>query len=159
MHGFHGGGYPVSVYPWDPYYYTPYTYLPVAVPYPVYQPYWYNPEACPRPLSRQCTRLQVTGRWAASCFLPRFRHLRRIYGNDATALASAIAREEAPDCPFPTQTGAASEYERRVALAVAVLLNGEGIPVAYPPPPPTPRPPNADAIRQPWMRALLTGWV
>lgn len=159
-HGHHGhrrhhhGG----IYPWFPYYYYPYAYY-----YPNYyayqQPAWYQPQTCPAPLSDDCRELQPTARWATSCFLPRFRYLRNVYGSDYERLASALAREEAPWCAFPARSGAAAEYERRIKLAVAVLLNAEGSPVPYPPPPPTPRPRDADAIRQPWMRALLTGWT
>jgi len=91
--------------------------------------------------------------------MPRYRYLRRVYGDDSDALASALSREEAPWCTFPARSGAAAEYERRIQLAVAVLLNTEGVPVSYPGPPLTPRPRHADSIAQPWMRALLTGWT
>jgi hypothetical protein len=152
----HGSFYPV--YPWYPYWYSPYSYY-----YPNYgaytQPEWYQPETCAPPISDDCTRLQPTARWATSCFLPRFRYLRNVYGDDYERLASALAREEAPWCSFPARSGAAAEYQRRVQLAVAVLLNAEGTPVRYPRPPLTPRPANADSIQQPWMRALLTGWT
>lgn len=146
------------IWPWVPYWYAPYSYY-----WPTYyayaQPTWYQPETCPPALSQSCTELTPTARWAASCFLPRFRYARQVYGNDYEAIASSIAREEAPWCPFPARSGAAAEYERRIQLAVAVLLNADGIPVRYPPAPPTPRPPDADSILQPWLRALLTGWV
>lgn len=152
----HGHHYPV--YPWYPYSYYPYSYY-----YPTYatyqQPEWYQPETCSPPISGDCTRLQPTAMWATSCFLPRFRYLRNVYGDDYERLASALAREEAPWCSFPARSGAAAEYQRRVQLAVAVLLNSEGLPVRYPPPPLTPRPGDADTIQQPWMRALLTGWT
>lgn len=151
---YHPHYYPV--YPWYPYWYYPYTYVPT---YAYSTPPWYRPESCQAPLSDDCTRLQVTARWATSCFVPRYRYLRNVYGDDAEILSSALAREEAPWCSFPARSGAAAEYERRIQLAVAVLLNAEGIPVRYPPPPPTPRPRDADSIAQPWMRALLTGWT
>ena len=150
---------PRGHFPWYPYYYHPYTYAQPTSVYLVSQPLWYQPETCPSPLADGCTKLQMTARWATSCFMPRFHYLRTIYGDDAVALASAIAREEAPDCPFPPQSGAAAEYERRVKLAVAVLLNAHGVPVPYPAGLRTPRPPGASSVRQPWMRALLTGWV
>lgn len=141
----------VLVWPWYPAYYYPYLYGPTY-------PSWYRPEGCPPPLLSGCRTLNITGRWASSCFLPRYQYLRRLYGADWQALASAIAREEAPGCSMPPITGAGVEYLRRVQLAVAVLLNAEGYNVPYPPPPVTPRPPGADQILQPWMRALLTGW-
>ena len=150
------GAYPI--YPWYPYWYYPYSYY-----YPSYagyaQPDWYQPETCSPPISDDCSQLQPTARWATSCFLPRFRYLRNVYGDDYERLASALAREEAPWCAFPARSGAAAEYARRIKLAVAVLLNADGIPVRYPPAPPTPRPGDADSIQQPWMRALLTGWT
>lgn len=156
-HHRHGGGGFYPIYPWYPYYYYPAAY-DVAYTGAV-QPSWYQPESCPSPLSTDCRTLQPTAMWATSCFLPRFQYLRNVYGEDYESLASALAREEAPACPFPARTGAAVEYERRIRLAVAVLLNADGIPVPYPAGPPTPRPPQADSIQQPWMRALLTGWV
>lgn len=146
------------VYPWYPYYYPYYAYAGPTYYYYT-QPDWYAPETCPPALSEDCTELTPTARWATSCFLPRYRYLRNVYGTDYERLASAIAREEAPWCPFPARSGAAAEYQRRVELAVAVLLNAEGVPVPYPPAPPTPRPRDADSIQQPWMRALLTGWT
>jgi hypothetical protein len=158
-HGKHHGGRHHGVFPWHypyPYYYP--TYYPYYYEEPVV-PQWYGPEGCPTPLSSNCTQLNITPRWAGACFMPRYRYLRNVYGADAEALASAIAREEAPDCPFPAQSGAAAEYVRRIRLAVAVLLNSEGVPVRYPPPSPGPRPAEAAGIQQPWMRALLTGWT
>lgn len=118
-----------------------------------------NEPACAPPLQRNCRRLNITPRWANECFVPTYRRLRAQYGPDPAMLSSAIARDQAPDCAFPTTTGAGAEYERRIQLAVAVLLNREGYPTTYPPSPPTPRPRQADTIRDPWLRALLTGWV
>lgn len=142
----------ITVWPWYPAYYYPYVYGPEY-------PGWYQPQSCPPPLVDGCRRLNITARWASSCFLPRYQYLRAQYGVDWEALASAVAREEAPDCPFPATTGAAAEYARRVRLAVAALLNAEGYTVPYPPPPVTPRPLDANQILQPWMRALMTGWL
>jgi hypothetical protein len=143
------------VFPWNypyPYYYP--TYYPYYYEEPVAIPQWYERDGCPPPLSNNCTQLTVTPRWSTTCFLPRYRYLRNVYGADASALASAIAREEAPDCPFPAQSGAAAEYMRRIQLAVAVLLNADGLAPA-----PGSRPAEAATIQQPWMRALLTGWI
>jgi hypothetical protein len=144
------------VYPWYPCWYYPYTHCQPRH-YP--QPTWYRPDTCPPPLSDDCTRLQISARWATSCFMPRYRYLRNVYGDDPEVLSSALAREEAPWCSFPARSGASAEYGRRIQLAVAVLLNADGVPVRYPPAPPTPRPRNADSVAQPWMRALLTGWT
>lgn len=118
-----------------------------------------NTPQCADPLQNQCRRLNITPRWAHECFITSYRRMRQLYRGDAELMTSAIARELAPDCPFPTKTGAGAEYERRIKLAVAILLNREGIPTPYPPEPVTPRPPEADTVREPWLRALLTGWV
>jgi len=166
-------------YPWYPYYYGypyvsplyPYNYLPSTAPFPQdgsdysdysdVQPRWSRPEGCPSPLGNNCTRLAITPRWGATCFMPRYHSARARYGNDYESVASAIAREEAPNCPIPSISGAAAEYLYRIQLAVAVLMNSEGQPVPYPKPPAGlgPRPAEADEINQPYLRALLTGYV
>jgi hypothetical protein len=114
---------------------------------------------CSPPLLGNCTVLNITAQWAMACFIPRYHALQRVYGTDYERLASAIAREEAPDCPFPPTTGAAYEYQRRIHLAVAILLNMQGQAVPLPDPSVSPRPPTANLIALPWMRALLTGWT
>jgi hypothetical protein len=116
---------------------------------------------CPRPVSMDCLALTVTGQWAVACFYPSYLRQRRIHGNDYRAVVRGIVVNEPIPCsPQPVgPTRAVLELGRRIALATAVLMRAEGVPVALPNIPTYRRPQAADRIRQPWMRALLTGWI
>lgn len=115
---------------------------------------------CSLPISDDCAQLLVTPRWAVACFKPAYHQLRLRHGNNYQAIVDDLMVRELPTCAFDRpSTGAERELRRRIALAVAVLLNSEGVPVRYPPEAVFPRPARANRISQPWMRALLTGWV
>ncbi len=117
------------------------------------------PQGCPPPLSRDCAMLKVTPRWAIACFKPTYHRLRMRYGSNYEAIVNALLDQTVPDCNLRLpQRGAEHELHRRIALAVAVLMNREGIPVRYPPEARFPKPDVAASISQPWLRALLTGW-
>lgn len=81
-----------------------------------------------------------------------------MWGANAAALADEIAAELAPDMRIDPRTGAERELKRRIELAVALLLNAEGIPTRYPQEPRSPRPLQIP-VGPPWYRALLTGWI
>lgn len=107
-------------------------------------------QGCPSPLSADCTQLQITPRWAVACFKPAYHQLRSYYGNDARTIVEQIVRAAAIHCidGQPTR-GAEYELHRRVGVAVAILMNIEGVPVRYPSTARFPRPLQADAISQP----------
>lgn len=117
-------------------------------------------QGCTLPLSEDCLSLRVTPRWAIGCFKPMYHRLREIHGDDYEAIVDDIVQKEIPACNIggPT-TGAEQELYRRLRLATATLMNMEGVAVRYPKAAPFPRPKRAQQISQPWMRALLTGWV
>lgn len=125
--------------------------------YPALQIQWGR--QCPRPLTADCYALNVTPSWAIGCFMPRYYELRRIYGADAQAITQEMIVQETPQCHIVPVTAAEQELQRRIALAVAILLRRDGFAVDLPALPTTPRPPEASRIRQPWLRALLTGWI
>lgn len=115
---------------------------------------------CPPPLNPGCTQLTITPRWAVVCFKPAYHRMRRRYGHNLEAISNALVAEQAPMCRFGEDaSGIEIEFLRRVKMAVAILLNQEGFVVRYPEAPHYPRPARADRIRQPWLRALLTGWT
>ena len=114
---------------------------------------------CPPPLSWDCERLQLTTRWAVGCFMPRFYALRERHGFDYRGIVNDLLLQETPHCRMLPSTSAERELQRRVSLAVAILLNREGASVPIPSMPPIPRPVRATPVRQPWLRALLTGWI
>lgn len=115
---------------------------------------------CIAPISDDCMTLQMSAHWALVCFKPRYRELRRVYYDDIETIVDDLLALEVPQCNVGrANTGAEHELRRRVALAVATLMNSEGIPVRYPPKAVYPRPLRATQIGQPWMRALLTGHV
>lgn len=152
---------PIYNYPQYPYYQWPYTYYYQNAAEPTGMgPQWWQSKNCPGPLSLDCQRLTIGPRWATFCFMPTYQQERLRFGTDVVGLATAVARRGAPWCPIPPQTEAGEEYVRRVAFAVAILSNASGGPQApYPDPPPGPRPALADTIAQPWVRALMTGWI
>lgn len=115
---------------------------------------------CEMPLSVDCTQLQISPQWAIACFKPTYHRLRAMHGDDYHAILDDLIWQEIPACTIGgPATGAEYELYRRLQLAVAALMNTEGIPVRYPPLARFPRPPRAQQISQPWLRALLTGWV
>ena len=116
------------------------------------------PQGCTPPLTADCAQLQITPRWAIACFKPAYHRLRNYYGNNVEGLIEALMAYES-NCGDAPMRGAQHELHRRIVLAVAVLMNREGVPVTYPPTAQFPRPSQADAITQPWLRALLTGWL
>lgn len=117
-------------------------------------------KGCKSPLSADCLKLQMSPQWAIACFKPTYHRLRAIHGDNYEAIVDDLITTEAPGCSFGVpQTGAEHEFYRRIYLAVALLMNHEGVPVRYPPDSHSPRPQKADHISQPWLRALLTGWV
>lgn len=117
-------------------------------------------KGCGAPISDDCTTLQLSPRWAVACFKPRYHELRLMYRDDLQTIVDDMLALEAPHCNVgKADTGAEHELRRRVTLAVATLMNGEGVPVRYPPKAMFPRPFRASEIHQPWMRALLTGYL
>jgi hypothetical protein len=131
-------------------------FWPVAVPVPVEVPVALT--ECPAPFADG--RLVVTSRWATDCFAPAYEQARSMWGANAAALSTEVLLTLLPDAELGLPAlGAEQELRRRIELAVAVLLGGEGIPVRYPPNPPSPRPPSASQINTPWIRALVTGWL
>jgi hypothetical protein len=133
---------------------TKHGYNRVRVPHSTVKP------RCSLPLSPDCMRLEVTAEWATHCFYPTYQRLRAVYGDDFYAIYDDLIQKELPTCSLKgVATGAEHELLRRVALATALLMNREGVPVRYPPDAITPRPARADHITQPWLRALLTGWI
>lgn len=150
-----GGGHhgrPWRWWSWLPYYST----------YGSWGPGWWpglpRPTDCERPLSADCTRFRVTQQWAIVCFMAAYNRMRHLYGNDLDAVTRAIVQAEVPGCA-DSPTNPAQEFRRRVRLATAVLMRSEGLDVPLPAAPPRARPADADSIRQPWLRALLAGWV
>lgn len=104
--------------------------------------------------------LVIDGRWAVECFWPAYAEARLQWGGNASSLAQEILLQIDPGASIESVgRGAEDELRRRVELAVAVLLNDDGIPTKYPRRAVTPRPSRADQIRVPWIRALVTGWV
>jgi hypothetical protein len=91
--------------------------------------------------------------------MPRYYELRARYGADYEGIVHDLMLHETPHCHLEPVTGAEIELQRRVELAVAVLLRLDGVDVPFPPNPAYPRPLRANRIRQPWLRALLTGWL
>lgn len=91
--------------------------------------------------------------------MPRFYELKAVYGPDLHGIVNDLLLQETPHCHLEPLTAAERELRRRVHLAVAILFTQEGYAVQLPPMPPTPRPLRADSIQQPWLRALLTGWI
>lgn len=132
--------------------------VPVVLP-PAAFPTFVQPVGCPPPLIDAGTRIAVTGRWATACFMPAYHRARLRWDGNATAIGAELMLELVPQAAIgPARTAAEQELRRRIDLAVAVLLNSEGVVVPYPPSPPTPRPPTNR--RQPaWLRALTTGWA
>jgi hypothetical protein len=132
-----------------------------GVLYPKQTFVWPNfvlPQACTSPLSRDCSTLQISAQWAIACFKPTYHRLRSMYGFNYEAIVNAIVQQLVPQCSMPPQRGAELELHRRISLAVAALMNREGVPVQYPSTARYPRPQQAATITQPWLRALLTGW-
>jgi len=122
-------------------------------------PVFVLPQGCRPPISSDCSQLQITPRWAVACFKPTYHKMRARYGENFPAVLQGVLVQVAPDCnTTEPQRGAEHELQRRVALAIAVLMNREGIPVRYPPEARFPKPAVAASITQPWLRALLTGW-
>jgi len=141
----YGGGY------WEPYYYAGYyPWGPVRYAMP-------GRQDCQSPLSGDCTVLYITKRWAIVCFMWAYNLARERAANNLGGVTASILRDTGP-CGA-ANTEAASELRRRVRLAAAVLMRGEGVDVPLPQPPNATRPPDADRYRQPWLRALMTGWV
>lgn len=110
---------------------------------------------CPSPLSADRSRLQLSPRWAIACFKPSYHRLRLKHGSDYKSIVDAFLQDNIP--LGRPRRGAEHEFHRRVALAVAVLMNQEGIPVQYPRLSRFPRSSKDDHISQPWLRSLLTG--
>ncbi len=115
-------------------------------------------KGCQAPISEDCMTLQVSPRWAMACFKPRYYELRLMYRDDLQAIVDDLLALEVPNCNVgKASTGAEHELRRRVTLAVAALMNAEGVPVRYPSKAVFPRPTKALYIKQVWVRALLTG--
>jgi hypothetical protein len=133
----HGQAYPVQRYMW---------------------PRFVLSGGCQSPLSEDCNHLDISPQWAIACFKPTYHRLRKRYGDDYQAIVDAFLETEMPQCQGRPKRGAEHELQRRIALAVAILMNREGSPVRYPPPARFPRPSKAQVISQPWLRALITGW-
>jgi len=141
----YGGAY------WEPYYYAGY--------YPWGPSRYGMPgrQDCSAPLSKDCLVLFVTKRWAIVCFMWAYNLARERSGDNLGAVTASILHDTGPCATANTE--AASELRRRVRLAASVLMRGEGVEVPLPTPPNATRPPDAERYRQPWLRALMTGWV
>lgn len=111
---------------------------------------------CPAPISFDCSELRLTAQWGIACFKPMYHVLRVTHGPEPEVIVEEMMRYVG--CR-DAQTAAVAELRRRLGLAVAILINSEGIPVRYPPPAVYPKPAQAEQFRQPWLRALLTGWM
>lgn len=145
-----------------PWWYYPYLYYP----YPMYwrQPWQYQRgypgrADCQPPLLRECSELNITRRWAIVCFMGAYNRMRNHFGDDYQKIVDEIMRSEAKGCAT-AGTQAAVQLRYRISLAVAVLMRSEGVNVPMPQSPPGSRPEGLERTeRQPYMRALLTGWV
>jgi len=156
-----GGG--RGFFPWWNYYpyWYPYYYYPSYLAYPwgySWQPGLPRRSDCASPVTDDCSALRVTRRWAIVCFMPDYNRLREHYGDDLDAIVGALLDVNAKACKT-AQTEAAEEFRQRVRLAVSVLMRSEGVDIPLAPRTTSSRPPNADDFAQPWMRALMTGWV
>lgn len=113
---------------------------------------------CADVLQNQCTRLNVTPKWVVACFLPAYAEARMKY-DDVDMVVDAIY-SNLSYCldPATPPTPAALELARRIHLAAALLLRSEGIDARMPMIPAHPPSRSYMPGRQPWIRALLTGW-
>ena len=125
------------------------------VPLPVFVPVGVDP--CVSPITG--ARLDVTAAWAINCFWPAYQSAQIVWGPNAPAVAGEIVMQLLPELAMRPSIAAERELRRRIDLAIAVLLNAEGIPTRFPANPPLPRPPRASQIEVPWIRALVTGWI
>ncbi len=115
----------------------------------------YIDRTCPPPIRDE--RLVVTREWALGCFLPAYSSARGRARNDPDAITDAISEVLISRwLKAPKVSLAASELERRIQLAVAVLLRQDGFDVQMPEEPGYP--PPAAQIHPAWVRALMTGW-
>jgi len=115
----------------------------------------YIDRRCPPPI--RDGGLDVTREWALGCFLPAYQAARTRDRNDPQALVKDITNvllSRWVSVPKPTLAG--QELERRVRLAVAVLLRQDGYDVTMPVEPGYPSP--ALQMHPAWIRALMTGW-
>jgi len=105
-------------------------------------------------------RLVIRGDWAVSCFWPVYVEARMRWGTAASSMASDVQLMLMPDAATGfSDNGAEVELRRRIELAIATLLNADGIPTPYPEASILPRPAHANRIDVPWIRALMTGWT
>lgn len=115
----------------------------------------YIDRTCPAPIKDGM--LDVTREWALGCFLPAYQAARTRSRNDPQAIVKDITNvllSRWVSGPHPSL--AAVELERRVRLAVAVLLRQDGYDVPMPVEPGYPSP--STQMHPAWIRALMTGW-
>lgn len=115
----------------------------------------YIDRRCPAPIRGD--ELAVTREWALGCFLPAYWSARGRVGRDPGAIAKSITQTLASRwVKAPRMSPGAAELERRIRLAVAVLLRQDGTDVEMPEEPGYPAP--STEISPSWVHALLTGW-
>ena len=102
----------------------------------------------------------VTPRWAIRCYMPCYYRERTRWGDDYDGVYGDIVHSLVPQASIgKPKNGPEHELLRRIDLATCVLFNQDGIPRRHPPVAPFPRPRAASDYSQPWLRALVTGWV
>lgn len=115
----------------------------------------YIDRSCPPPIIED--KLVVTRAWALGCFLPAYWSARNRVRTDPSALAASVSGVLINRwLDVHTVSPAAKELERRIRLAVAVLLRQDGHDVEMPEEPSYP--PPSTPVYPPWVRALMTGW-
>lgn len=115
----------------------------------------YIDRTCPPPIRDGV--LDVTREWSLGCFLPAYQAARTRGRNDPEALVKDITNVLLSRwVTVPRPSAAGQELERRVRLAVAVLLRQDGYDVLMPAEPGYPSP--SVQIHPAWIRALMTGW-
>lgn len=113
-----------------------------------------------RPVVDPSGHLVVTPAWATACFVPAYHRARAAWGRNTKAITTEVLHEVDPASSAGAPlTAAEHELRRRIAMAVAILLNAEGVPTHYPPPAVWTYPVQS-AFPSPgpaWLVALTTG--
>jgi len=122
------------------------------------------------PLVDLSGHLVLTPAWATACFIPAYHRARATWGRNAKAITTEVLHEVDPASSVGAPlTAAEYELRRRIAMAVAILLNAEGVPTQYPPPAVWPPPgvwppfviqpslPSLPSAGPAWLVALTTG--
>lgn len=115
----------------------------------------YIDRKCPAPIKDGV--LDVTQEWTLGCFLPAYWGARNRGRNDPQAIVADITDVLLRRwLSVARPSVVAQELERRVRLAVAILLRQDGYNVAMPVEPGYPSP--SVQMHPAWIRALRTGW-